>query len=71
MHDDLGADFVFLVRLDHIAVRTLGNPGITFSGLAFGVHLDFVAHHKGRVETYTELTDNIDVVLFLQGFFEV
>ena len=71
-HDHVGAGVLPLRFLDGIAVGAVGHPFIGLVGtVLLGDHGDFAGHHKGGVEAYAELADDVDIlVLFLHGLLE-
>ena len=70
-HDDVRSGSVLFRLLDGIAVRAVGDPlPCLVLAVLPGDNGDGGSHHKGGIETDTELTDDIDVLVLLHGLLE-
>lgn len=70
MQDDTGAALGFIDGCNFEVAFTLGRPVHAFAGGAAGttaVDVDFVSDDESRVETDTELTDQVRVFLLVTG----
>ena len=70
-HDDVGAGGILGRFLNGVAVGAVGDPlpGLVLPVL-FGDHGDGGGDHKGGVEAYAKLTDDVDILIFLHGLLE-
>ena len=66
LHDHISTGVFTLIFCDGVAVGAVGDPfpsGVLT--VLLGNDGDLLCHHKGRVETNAELTDDVDVLTFL------
>ena len=70
-HDDVRSGSVLFRFLNGIAVRPIRDPlPCLVLAVLLGDNGDGGSHHKGGIETDTELTDDIDVLVLLHGLLE-